>query len=303
MAFKEEISRLLDIYSDLWTLRDERVEGWALMSSIKPVLFFLVLYFVMVMNGPRWMKNRQPFNLTSLLFIYNVSLAYMNYYIFKEIIVYSFKNQYNWLCEPVRLSKEPDEMRMIVAGHLYLVSKLLEFLDTMFIIMRKKNNQLSFLHVYHHSTMFLLTWVVIRWVPGGSALLAASVNAFVHVVMYSYYCLSALGPTIAKYLWWKKYITIIQLIQFLWGCSFAINMFFIGCDYTKWMQYVGVFYTLSYLILFGRFYFRTYRGGNRKKPKQLHEDDHLDKRQEKILQSSNLCYRRTVSALAASTSG
>ena len=44
----------------------------------------------------------------------------------------------------------------------------MEFADTAFFILRKKNNQLTFLHVYHHSTMFCLWWIGIKWVAGGS---------------------------------------------------------------------------------------------------------------------------------------
>ncbi len=49
----------------------------------------------------------------------------------------------------------------------YYISKGVEFLDTVFFIMRKKFNQVSFLHVYHHCTMFILWWIGIKWVPGG----------------------------------------------------------------------------------------------------------------------------------------
>lgn len=49
----------------------------------------------------------------------------------------------------------------------YYISKGVEFLDTVFFILRKKFNQVSFLHVYHHCTMFILWWIGIKWVPGG----------------------------------------------------------------------------------------------------------------------------------------
>ena len=49
----------------------------------------------------------------------------------------------------------------------YFISKGIEYLDTVFFILRKKNNQVSFLHVYHHCTMFTLWWIGIKWVPGG----------------------------------------------------------------------------------------------------------------------------------------
>jgi hypothetical protein len=37
---------------------------------------------------------------------------------------------------------------------MFYVSKILDFMDTFFIIMGKKWKQLSFLHVYHHVTIF-----------------------------------------------------------------------------------------------------------------------------------------------------
>ncbi len=51
----------------------------------------------------------------------------------------------------------------------YFFSKLIEFLDTVFFVLRKKNNQISFLHMYHHATMFPIWWCGTRWVPGGHA--------------------------------------------------------------------------------------------------------------------------------------
>ncbi len=38
-------------------------------------------------------------------------------------------------------------------------------------------------------------------------------NTFVHIVMYSYYGLAALGPHMQKYLWWKRYLTSLQLVN------------------------------------------------------------------------------------------
>ena len=31
--------------------------------------------------------------------------------------------------------------------------------------------------------------------------------------MYGYYGLAAIGPHMQKYLWWKKYLTMIQLVS------------------------------------------------------------------------------------------
>lgn len=39
---------------------------------------------------------------------------------------------------------------------MFYISKIFDFADTVFIILGKKWNQLSFLHVYHHVTIFLV---------------------------------------------------------------------------------------------------------------------------------------------------
>lgn len=48
---------------------------------------------------------------------------------------------------------------------------------------------------------------------GGLGTFHALLNCVVHVIMYSYYALSAMGPAYQKYLWWKKYMTTIQLVR------------------------------------------------------------------------------------------
>lgn len=54
--------------------------------------------------------------------------------------------------------------------------------------------------------------------------------------MYGYYGLAALGPQMQKYLWWKKYLTIIQMVgcfpvfpvevleSFFYGSAFADDL-------------------------------------------------------------------------------
>jgi len=38
------------------------------------------------------------------------------------------------------------------------------------------------------------------------------VNSFIHTLMYVYYGLAAIGPSMQKYLWWKRYMTKLQLV-------------------------------------------------------------------------------------------
>lgn len=45
------------------------------------------------------------------------------------------------------------------------------------------------------------------------ATIPAFINLVVHTVMYSYYFLATFGPGVKRYLWWKKHLTKMQLVN------------------------------------------------------------------------------------------
>ncbi|VDI14525.1 Hypothetical predicted protein [Mytilus galloprovincialis] len=91
------------------------------------------------------------------------------------------------------------------------------------------------------------------------------INSFIHVVMYGYYGLSALGPHMQKYLWWKRYLTMMQLIQFVVGIAHAAQSLVRQCEFPMWMQWALVFYAFTILCLFLNFYFHAYIKSVRRK--------------------------------------
>lgn len=134
---------------------------------------------------------------------------------------------------------------------IYWMTKNVELLDTVFMILRHKRRQISFLHVYHHSTMVVLSdlaYNIFQW-PCISVVL--SLNSFVHVVLYLYYALSAYSPESPPP--WKKQLTQLQIAQFVLLMIFAIfgylNHSF--CVYS-------LMYGISMLYFFGNFYVRAY---------------------------------------------
>lgn len=66
---------------------------------------------------------------------------------------------------------------------------------------------------------------------GGNATFPNILNNFVHVLMYFYYMLSAMGPQYQKYLWWKKWMTEIQIVS-------SFNLF--SNKYFKIFLYRGI---------------------------------------------------------------
>nr|XP_012234566.1 PREDICTED: elongation of very long chain fatty acids protein 7-like [Linepithema humile] len=97
------------------------------------------------------------------------------------------------------------------SGLWYFLAKVTELLDTVFMVLRKKQNQLTFLHVYHHTVTVLVSWCYLKLLPGEQGVVVAFLNSVVHIIMYSYYFIAALGSKYKKYIWWKKYMTCIQL--------------------------------------------------------------------------------------------
>lgn len=85
------------------------------------------------------------------------------------------------------------------------------------------------------------------------------VNTFVHSVMYFYYFITAFKPDLKKSIWWKKYITQIQLAQFA-----LLSVFFLrvalakSCGYSKVFSWIVFIQNLYMLTLFGEFYIQAY---------------------------------------------
>lgn len=74
--------------------------------------------------------------------------------------------------------------------------------------------------------MPMSVWFGVKFTPGGHSSFFGFLNTFVHIIMYSYYLLAALGPKYQKYLWWKKYLTTIQMVWTKCCCFIDIGSYF-----------------------------------------------------------------------------
>ncbi|KAK2711974.1 hypothetical protein QYM36_010862 [Artemia franciscana] len=158
----------LDGLTEKYCSFNPRVESWFLMQSPWPTLAITLVYLLVVSYGPKYMSARKPFSLKWVMVVYNLAMSVLNLYIGYELAVSSTARGYNYYCQPVNYSNNVYELRIASALWWYYFSRLIEMSDSLIFILRKKTNQLSFLHIYHHSTMFLLWWIGIKWVAGGS---------------------------------------------------------------------------------------------------------------------------------------
>uniref|UniRef100_A0A6A7G856 Elongation of very long chain fatty acids protein n=2 Tax=Hirondellea gigas TaxID=1518452 RepID=A0A6A7G856_9CRUS len=247
---------------------DPRVEGWLLVGNMWGTVGISILYILFsVVWGPRWMRGRKPMQLTKFMIVYNAFQVLISLYMFLETGLAGWFFDYNYRCQPCDHSNSFNGIRMARAAHWYFLSKQLDFIDTFLFILRGKLNQVTMLHIIHHSCMFMSMWFGVQHTPGGHITFMGFLNTFVHVIMYSYYLLAAMGPRVRPYLWWKRYLTTLQLTQFVLIFLHAAQLLVFPCEGVPTSLVLWtLLYAFIFFVLFINFYVEAYLfGPNRKK--------------------------------------
>ncbi|KAL2843558.1 GNS1/SUR4 family-domain-containing protein [Aspergillus pseudodeflectus] len=252
------------------------VPGVTPMTTLQGTVVSLCTYYVVILGGRQLMKNVPAFKLQTPFIIHNFILTLISgglLALFLEQMLPTLANDgvLHAICDA--RGGWTDEL--VVLYYLNYLTKYLELADTVFLVLKKK--PLTFLHTYHHGATALLCYVElvgrtsVSWVP-------ITLNLTVHVVMYWYYFQSARGIRI----WWKRYITILQILQFVIDIGFIYfaSYTYFASTYFLWApnagncmgeEYAagfGVFIISSYLLLFISFYLTTY---NAKAPKLFNQ--------------------------------
>ncbi|XP_044754274.1 elongation of very long chain fatty acids protein AAEL008004-like [Coccinella septempunctata] len=259
--------------------QDSRTANWLFMSSPFYTLGICLSYvYIVKVLGPKLMENRKPFQLRRVLIAYNFLQVLFSLYLFLGIGFNGwFTGEYSWKCQPVDYSLKPSTVRMVHLSWWYYFSKFTEFFDTFFFVMRKKYDQVSTLHVIHHGVMPMSVWFGVKFTPGGHSTFFGLLNTFVHIIMYFYYMLSAMGPHMQKYLWWKKYLTTLQMAQFVGIMVHAFQLLFIDCNYPRaFVWWIGM-HAVMFFFLFKEFYNKAYQ---RKPRAKIESSDKSEKPKE-----------------------
>ncbi|RDW92651.1 hypothetical protein BP5796_02045 [Coleophoma crateriformis] len=243
------------------------IPGNTPMSTFKQTAIAMVAYYIVILGGRELMRNRPAFKLNTLFMAHNLGLTIISgglLTLFLEQLVPTLweRGVYHSVCYKEAGWTQP----LVMLYYLNYLTKYLEFVDTCFLVLRKK--PLTFLHTYHHGATALLCYVQlsgetpVSWVP-------IVLNISVHCLMYWYYFQAARGVKI----WWKQYITIMQIVQFVIDLGFVYYLSYSilvlkylpflpareRCDGSDMGAFSGVAILTSYLFLFIGFYFATYK--------------------------------------------
>lgn len=233
-----------------------------LSNGLLNVMAIVGLYLTTVLLvGPKLMANRKPFEIKNLIRFYNGAMILVNIYLIKRALTLVDNGRSFFNCKGVELDfTHVDEIAYIT--EIFLLSRLADFLDTIWFVLRKKQSHISFLHVFHHSYVPTVAYIATRWIPVvPNAMSFPFINSAIHVVMYAYYLLATF-PELRRHLWWKRYLTALQMIQFVSVLIYNVFGFFYfnhQCGKSQTPALVGsLISALIFLGLFYSFYQKAY---------------------------------------------
>ncbi|XP_020296784.1 elongation of very long chain fatty acids protein AAEL008004-like [Pseudomyrmex gracilis] len=258
-------------------LADSVTRNWALVETPFPVIIitFAYLYFVLY-AGPSYMKNRQSFNLRIFILFYNVFQILANAWLVHSYVSAGWFTKYSIKCSNNNDLTSTNGLKLIIITWWLLLIKVIDYIETCVFVLRKKQKQVSTLHIYHHMSTVFIVWYFLKYIADPRATFVCLVNCFIHVIMYTYYFIAAWSTTMQqKVSVFKPYITKLQMTQFVALIYYGLQAFLDPeCKVPQRAEaflFVFLLNMLLFLYLFYDFYKKTY-GTKQKQKTAKHEE-------------------------------
>jgi elongation of very long chain fatty acids protein 6 len=231
-------------------------------------ILYAFIYIVAVFLGQWYMKSRAKYDLRRALIAWNFVLAVFSFIGTVRI----FPEFYHTIVHKgIDHSVCNNDYTHGVSGcwaWLFILSKVPELIDTLFIILRKQ--ELIFLHWYHHATVLIYCWYSCKDFTA-SGRWFVFMNYTVHACMYTYYGFRALRFKIPR--WVNVAITSGQISQMIIGIFVNLTAYYkkkrgeecaVTDENIKW-SFIMYF---SYFLLFFHFFYNAYIVNSKKKTQQ-----------------------------------
>ncbi|RZB39030.1 ELO domain containing protein, partial [Asbolus verrucosus] len=218
-------------------------------------MIITIYLFLVYLLLPQYMKERNSYSLKTVIFYYNIFQILSCTIIVYQIATPLSDPSYAWSCEPLDYSITPRSTRMLNLCYYVYLLKISELVETVFFVLRKKYNQVSKLHVYHHVSTLMTAWFYSKYFGGcrGMTTFAMMTNSFIHVLMYSYYLIASLGPH-----WQKR-------VQFCILIGHALQALNPKCGIPNVLLFFYVPNVAMIFHMFWSFYKNSYMQRNEKK--------------------------------------
>lgn len=154
---------------------------------------------------------------------------------------------YPTICDNSYVHFKPETRIIRFWYAMFVQSKVLEFLDTMFLVLNQK--PIRFIHWFHHSLTLIYSFYISSQLPSVARWFCV-LNYFVHSFMYSYYFITSFGVRLPRL---ALTITTMQTVQMFlgFGALFAAYSFREhGCINPGLVVEAGLAMYSFYIILF-----------------------------------------------------
>lgn len=223
-------------------------------------IYWSVVYLVVIFSLQNYMKTRSSFRLKGPLVIWNLLLATFSICGTVRMVpgLWILIRDFGFTFSVCNISFAIKNHPLPLWIFLFIWSKLIEFGDTLFIVLRKQ--KLSFLHWYHHVATLIFTWYNTAH-EASTGYWFCTMNLTVHSVMYTYYAMKAMKLNVPRYI--SMLVTTLQITQMFIGCFvtfWAAIMFSHGeyCEQSKNTILLALGLYLTYVILFCRLFYHLY---------------------------------------------
>eukprot|EP00469_Lotharella_globosa_P000402 CAMPEP_0167796720 /NCGR_PEP_ID=MMETSP0111_2-20121227/15215_1 /TAXON_ID=91324 /ORGANISM="Lotharella globosa, Strain CCCM811" /LENGTH=326 /DNA_ID=CAMNT_0007690665 /DNA_START=53 /DNA_END=1033 /DNA_ORIENTATION=+ len=234
-------------------------------------IFVVSAYMFIIFVAPGWLITegkpmRKRFSLWNLL------LAVFSFIGASRVVPVLFKA---FMTKGFRYTVCEDPQNWYLDGppglwtFLFIYSKIPELMDTVFLVLKRPEAPVRFLHWFHHLTVLLYCWHAYhhKIAPG---IWFASMNFCVHSVMYFYYMFMVAGMK-----WvvrpFAQFITIIQILQMVVGIVVTATSAYYhvtegdeGCSVNGPNYRMGLAMYCSYCMLFVKLFMDKYKPKGKK---------------------------------------
>lgn len=214
---------------------------------------FTFAYLLMITVGQKYMESRKEFKIKPYIFTYNMYQCLFNTWILGGMIYEIYSNPHFVSIWGNTAARGVTGFNISYYVWAHYNNKYLELLDTVWMVLRKKKDQVSFLHCYHHILLIWAWFLVCNIETSGDEWFGAACNSFIHIIMYGYYTLALLNIPCP----WKKWITNCQMVQFVVVLSHSCYVVYKG-NAPLTLSLAQAFVMLNMLVLFGQFYVQKY---------------------------------------------
>ena len=223
-------------------------------------IYIATFYILFITILKKWIRVRgKPYNFRVPLVIWNICMAVFSTLGFirclpQFITILTIKGFMASYCEADYFL----DKRTHLWYWLFNISKVIELIDTMFIVLR--GGKLIRLHWIHHALTLCFSWYIFGDIPA-TAQWMVNMNFLVHSFMYTHYAMSALRFTIPLPI--RVVITTLQIIQMAFGI--LINYWAVvrklkskPCDISLSVGMTGLIIYTIFIFLFVNYFIKTY---------------------------------------------